>query len=181
MSARIFLVLAGLLAASTIRLAAQDTPPRLSAEPLLDDWRWTPFSTTDGLPSPDVYAVAEDLGGIEWVLTSEGLAWIDDFSWHSLDQSAGIPTEGLSDLQPDPRGGVVVVADGRVYRGDVNGFAPVTVEHDGRPLQILNVAPWSEELLLVSTPGGLFHVSDGAAVPDARFGSTSTMTEAALG
>ena len=129
MSARIFLVLAGLLAASTIRLAAQDTPPRLSAEPLLDDWRWTPFSTTDGLPSPDVYAFA----------------------------------------------------DGRVYRGDVSGFAPVTVEHDGRPLQILNVAPWSEELLLVSTPGGLFHVSDGAAVPDARFGSTSTMTEAALG
>ena len=110
MSPRIFSVLIGFLAASAVPLAAQGTAPRSISEPLLDDWRWTEFSTDDGLPSADVYAFAEDGDGIEWVLTTEGLAWFVGFSWHALDQRAGIPTAGLSALQADPRGDVVVVA-----------------------------------------------------------------------
>jgi primary-amine oxidase len=57
MTVRIRSVVVALLAASAGPLAAQDAPPRPTAEPLLDDWRWTPFSTTDGLPSPDVYEI----------------------------------------------------------------------------------------------------------------------------
>ena len=136
MSPRIFSVLIGFLAASAVPLAAQGTAPRSISEPLLDDWRWTEFSTDDGLPSADVYAFAEDGDGIEWGLTTEGLAWFVGSSWHALDQRAGIPTAGLSALQADPRGDVVVVADGRVYRGDVRGFAPVPVENDGQPLHV---------------------------------------------
>jgi PAS domain S-box-containing protein len=94
-----------------------------------DAWRWASFGRADGLPPGSVSALAESSSGIVWAATDAGLAWFDGFVWNRMGASRGVPERPVTRLVPRPRGGVLAIIHGRVYRGDTTGFvdAPVRV------------------------------------------------------
>ncbi len=54
-------------------------------QPKYDEaWRWTHFTAETGLPSNAVDRVLESSDGTVWAMTPGGIAWFDDYRWHSV-------------------------------------------------------------------------------------------------
>jgi len=135
-----------LVAASAIVLlhatsvAAQ---PESTLDCIDDAWRWTEFTTRDGLPSADILSIIETNGGTPWAATTGGLAWYDGYWWNPVSLPEIDNNRLITILQPADDERVWVVSGEQLYLGDRSGFKPVPVVWQGKPVRVLNVAPLS--------------------------------------
>ncbi|WP_282295705.1 ATP-binding protein [Stenotrophomonas sp. PS02289] len=75
-------------------------PPLLSAQVMQLPWP-RPLGAADGLPTPDIRAVAEDATGYIWLASSDGLLRFDGQRFRTLHRSDGLPDADLLDLHID--------------------------------------------------------------------------------
>ena len=113
------------------------------AQPLQDlsaPWRWVRFTDVDGLPANATAAVVPNAVSVPWVLTGKGLAWYDGFTWHPAAGGEGFPGSGeIRQFAPDHTGGLWVLGEKNLFRGGRDGFRPVPLEQDGRPIAPLRI------------------------------------------
>lgn len=110
-----------------------------------------PLGAADGLPTPDIRAVAEDATGYLWLASSDGLLRYDGQRFRTLHRAEGLPDADLIDLHIDAgdrvwlataNQGVVVLGVDRTTFERADAAAPtairrgrirqVTSGHDGR-------------------------------------------------
>ena len=64
----------------TVPAYAVDTLQFTTPDPVLEDWRWTEFSTSSG-PAGNVYDMVEDSDGNIWFATDKGAQKYDGYRW----------------------------------------------------------------------------------------------------
>ncbi|MCH8851408.1 MAG: PAS domain S-box protein [Planctomycetes bacterium] len=114
-------------------------------------WRWVHFTTEDGLPSNRILDVCEAQDGTMWASTVSGLAWYDGYIWHAMGPESGLPRAACRRITADSNSGVLVVLDGKLYRGDRDMFEQVLIPDGGEGLNVLLAVP--------SVRGGLLLMS----------------------
>ena len=138
-------------------------PPLVSAqiENVQDAWRWTAFTTRNGLPSNIVYDVQETSQGVVWASTARGLAWYDGYVWHPVGADLGLPADQITLMLAEGDTSLLVVMGRRLFTGDRNGFAEIALDQDTAHTPFISgaVLP-SGRALLLSSDGHAF-VRDG--------------------
>ena len=130
-------LLLGALASSGHRGIASAGEAYAFTEP----WRWSHFTTEEGLPSNRVIDVCESRDGTIWAATAAGLAWYDGFAWYAMGLAEGIPKKLCRRIIPDRESGILVTIDGDLYRGDRHGLQHVPIPLDATAQRILVAAP----------------------------------------
>ncbi len=102
--------------------------------PLSDAWRWTAYSTDDGLPDQQITALAVARDGRVWAGTRAGIAWFDGYVWHGLGNEDGIPAQPVAYLSQDRGDGVLAIVHDRLFRGDTAAFHHLSTYVDTRAL-----------------------------------------------
>jgi len=121
------------------------SPARAAEYSFAERWRWAHFTTEDGLPSDRITEILEARDGTTWVSTSSGVAWFDGYRWHRVGPREGLPSGSPGDITADESSGILVVIEGKLYRGDRKGFLRVPVALGEEELDIHDAA---------SLPGG---------------------------
>lgn len=137
-------------------LAAVGLPaPGLKAQlaTLEESWRWVLFGTASGLPSEHVVDVLESPAGVPWVNTEKGLAWYDGFRWRRAVAAEGLPEGQAQSWSMGPDGTLWAVFDGRLYRGNQDGFEAVRYQADREGLRICAVAALGDGSVLLDVRG----------------------------
>jgi signal transduction histidine kinase/CheY-like chemotaxis protein/ligand-binding sensor domain-containing protein len=149
----------------------------LALDGLSQSWRWARFTVDDGLPSAKVIAVIPDATEVPWVLTDEGLAWFDGFVWHALGDSSGL-TVGSRPRQVivDPAGGLLVLDEKGLYRGNRNGFSPFELHFRNKPLSPWRLAWLNQETLLIQTAPRTFYTWNAGKVAPFALPDTSSVS-----
>ncbi|MCX6538899.1 MAG: response regulator [Acidobacteria bacterium] len=104
------LLLTALLASSA---AAQTAAPG-------DLWRWSRFTTRDGLPSDMVLDVVDARDGTLWVLTRGDISYFDGFRWRPVALPAGYENRATN-VAAISGSGVAVLARGQLLLADRHG------------------------------------------------------------
>ena len=129
-------------------------------------WRWVSFGSSSGLPSQQIASVVRTRDGTMWAGTDRGVAWFDGYRWHPVAAADGHGRMRVRALAPDAGGGIVVVVDSAVFRGDTAGLRPVPLRLRGQPMDVLRVAPLGGDSLLVLDEQRLYACSgDGSCAP----------------
>jgi len=84
------------------------------------------YTTEQGLPSPEVYSLAEDAAGNIWFATNAGIASFDGFEWTVFGSYVDLPARRYTSVRTSP--------DGRVW-----ALAPFTEQ----PLAVWDGRQWS--------------------------------------
>ncbi len=86
-----------------------------------DLWRWSRFTTRDGLPADMVLDVVDAHNGPMWVLTRGSVAYFDGFQWRPVPLPPPFENRatGIAALTG---GGMAVLAGGPLLVGDQRGF-----------------------------------------------------------
>lgn len=93
------------------------------------------FTTADGLPSSETYFAFEDLSGLLWVGTDNGLARFDGYSFQVFDSDEGLTDAVVFMIQETSDGGIwVSTLSGRVYYYADNAFHPF--QHNDKLLEM---------------------------------------------
>ena len=139
-------------------------------EAFYEPWRWASYTVASGLPSNQVLCIAEAPSGTIWAGTQKGLAWFDNYSWHAIDASAGIPTEPISLIEPLSADSILVVTEGGLYAGTSKGFTLLIPSKgpEGRIQSVVatsggDVYVLSVLALYAYKSGGLFRIPTPAA------------------
>src|SRR6267143_1453873 len=114
-----------------------------------EEWRWSHFTTESGLPSNQVFAVAETPDSIVWAATSGGLAWFDGFRWHSLPDTPAFYKRRATALVPNTDGSLFVIFGHTLHRCTKEGLTPIPVLIDTADVGILTIMPVSDLGFLV--------------------------------
>jgi hypothetical protein len=69
----------------TVPAYAVDTLQVTTPDPVLDDWRWTEFSTSNGLAG-NINDMVEDLNGNIWFATDKDAQKYDGYKWTTYNQ-----------------------------------------------------------------------------------------------
>ena len=123
--------------------------------PFQDSWRWAHFTTESGLPSDQVFCIAETPDGTIWAGTQKGLAWFDGYVWNPLNLRQGMPEDKISVIEPYGRDSVFCVVDGALYLGDKNNFT-LLLANDSRPKYIQSVVLTNRHQILILGTDSLF-------------------------
>ncbi len=124
-----------------------------------ESWRWAHFTTESGLPSDQVFCVAETPGGTVWVGTEKGLAWFDNFGWNAIDSSRGIPSTDISSIEPFGADSILVLTRDGVYLGSRYHFSRLLSRDSLKDIQ--SVAPTDNGDILILGSVSLFAYSGG--------------------
>ncbi len=156
---------------SLLPLAQHPSTPAVPLD-FSEEWKWADFGPESGLPGHTVLELIE-LDGMPWVRTDDGLAYYDGFLWTPAGAALGLPAGTCTDLVGDGAGGLMVVVDGMIYRGGLQGFERVPLPVPFDTAHIVRALPDSAGSFYFTvsvrgapgeTPrGGLFHAS-GAGV-----------------
>jgi PAS domain S-box-containing protein len=92
---------------------------------LTELWRWARFTTEAGLPSNHVISVLEDARGVQWAMTTKGIAWFDNYHWNAMDSSTGVPAGRMLGMEADSQGNILLVIESKLYSGGQGGFHQV--------------------------------------------------------
>ena len=130
-------------------LAAPSSPSKADDYSFAERCRWGHFTTEDGLPSNRVTEIVEAHDGTTWVSTSSGVAWFDGYRWHQPGPREGLPGGSLEDITASTGSGIMVVLEGRLYRGDRNGFLRVPLVVKGEGLSIRDAAALPDDGLMI--------------------------------
>jgi len=138
-------------------IALPQFPVPLTAQvfPFQDSWRWAHFTTESGLPSDQVFCIAETPDGTIWAGTQKGLAWFDGYLWHSQDNRHGIPADQISVIEPYGRDSVFCVIRGTLYVGGKDRFR-LLLSLASRPEFIQSVVLTNRNEILALGGNGLF-------------------------
>jgi signal transduction histidine kinase len=123
--------------------------------PFQDSWRWAHYTTESGLPSDQVFCIAETPDGTIWAGTQKGLAWFDGYFWHSQDDRQGIPADQISVIEPYGRDSVFCVIRGALYVGGKDRFR-LLLSLASRPESIQSVALTNRNEILILGGNGLY-------------------------
>ena len=134
-----------------LRVTAQPVDPFAAA------WRWARFTTESGLPVNRVALVSEAADGTVWVRAQNQLARFDSYTWHTATQR-WVHVQGLV---AQAGGRAVVIDDGRLFEGDLQGFTLVTAGAIGR---LRAIAPLADGRVALLGEGGRLLAMRGRAV-----------------
>ena len=134
-------------------------------EPLNEAWRWARFGAASGLPSDRGLDVVETSNGVSWARTEARLAWYDTYQWHPVTIVEDSTPQWPSRIVPDRQGGILAVANRRLYRVDQEGVSAIAIEEEAGRLAVRDVIPLDDEALLVLTLGGLYRHHPGGLDP----------------
>jgi PAS domain S-box-containing protein len=154
----------GLALAPAPRAGAQAAARVPGLPDLGAEWRWVDFGAEAGLPAGGVQEMVE-VDTVPWVRAATGVAWYDGFQWRPATVD-GVPLAGQATSLALNGTGVLVVEGGRVYRGDVGGFAPVAVDGLGPRDRPVRAIPIGDGTLILTTDGAIpaaWRVRDGRA------------------
>ncbi|MEI6668693.1 MAG: response regulator [Acidobacteriota bacterium] len=142
------------LAATTV--LAQSVAPA-------DNWRWSRFTTRDGLPSDEVVDVVDAYDGTLWVLARGGVAYFDGFRWQAVPLPATVAGQAGT-IAAISGGGIAVLSGAQLVIGDRYGFVLANANSGkaATPWRTMAVARGSRVLLL-GDEGVLFEW-DGHAI-----------------
>ena len=136
-----FILLGIALRAQPGGAGSQVRPQVRLSEALLEDWRWTAFGRTEGLPSLDITQIIEAEDGTVWVSTPEGPAWYDGFQWRSPEGRAsclqGLKNRGPSQIQAFGEDRILALWDGRLFVISQKACRESVLKRDNKTL-ILN-------------------------------------------
>ncbi|NOT01990.1 MAG: response regulator [Phycisphaerales bacterium] len=118
-----------------------------------EPWRWARFTTDDGLPSPEVTAVAETSSDTVWIGTRRGLAWFDAYQWHVVDPMQ-VPDELVSSVAVARDGRVAAVVDRRLYLRSDELFRVVPVPDAAHSMDVVGLVAAGDGFLLLTTHDG---------------------------
>ena len=151
---RSFIMLLSLLLAVPSILSAQ-------IENVQDAWRWTAFTTRNGLPSNIVYDVRETPNGVVWASTARGLAWYDGYVWHPVGADLGLPADQITLMLAEGDTSLLVVMGRRLFTGNRNGFAEIGLDQDTAHTPFISGAVLPSGRALLLTSDGHAFVRDG--------------------
>jgi len=112
-------------------------------------WRWAEFTDDSGLPSNRILDVVETDDGTVWASTQRGVARFDEFLWHPMGPSAGIPAEPPRAIVPYGSGDLLVVIGTHLYRGNRDHFYEVPIEVDGAPQRAVTLISGAPDTAVV--------------------------------
>ncbi|MGA3244780.1 MAG: two-component regulator propeller domain-containing protein [Bacteroidota bacterium] len=115
-----------------------------------ESWRWSHFTTESGLPSNQVFCIAETPAGTIWVGTDKGLAWFDEFGWNTIDSGQGIPSTEISLIEPYGNDSILVFAGKDLYLGSRRHFS-LLVSQESMPGMLSCVSTANGDILLLSS------------------------------
>lgn len=131
-------------------------------ETLHETWRWTRFTTVSGLPSNQVYDVVETSDGIIWAATKGGLAWYDNFRWHLIDKSRGLPERKPERLMAGLAGKLLLIMSDTLYQGDKQGFVPIYLKFENdEDDHAQSAVPMEDDEILIGATKSLYTYKDG--------------------
>lgn len=84
--------------------------------------------------------MVETTAGRVWAQTRNGLAWYDDHAWREAPLPDGLSPRHVKALVATGDGGVAVVAERRILRGDGRGLAEVDLRYRGRAVDAPSIA-----------------------------------------
>jgi len=116
---------------------------------LFESWRWVQYTTQAGLPADFVSDVIETPAGTVWAVTEAGLARWDGYQWHALDPSSELAGKSPGMVSADDGDGLVVVAQGVLYRVSTAGTRRISIESGHRPLRVTSAVAFLDRSLLV--------------------------------
>ena len=120
-----------------------------------DSWRWAHFTTESGLPSNQVYCIAETPDGTIWAGTQKGLAWFDGYVWKPLGIMQGLPADQISVIEPFGRDSVFCLVGGALYLGSRDKFG-LLIPNDSTLLGIQSVVAIGQNEVLILDNASLF-------------------------
>lgn len=133
----------------------------LNAQPsIYEDWRWTTFTTTTGLPANSVLAIAQTNDGVLWAYTVNGLCWFDGFRWLGVPASlhADSPDQFTLSEGTDTIGSLLIVARDTLYRNLPTGCKPLYAP-------VREAAPLSDGRILIRNDSVLLCFDHGKLSP----------------
>ncbi len=130
-------------------------------ENVQDAWRWTAFTTRNGLPSNIVYDVRETQNGVVWASTARGLAWYDGYVWHPVGTDHGLPADQITLMLAEGDTSVLVVMGRRLFTGNRSGFAEIALDQDTAHTPFISGAVLPSGRALLLTSDGHAFVRDG--------------------
>ncbi|OGU27230.1 MAG: hypothetical protein A2X66_08895 [Ignavibacteria bacterium GWA2_54_16] len=117
-------------------------------EAFYQSWRWAKFAVAHGLPSNQVFAVAETPARTIWAGTQKGLAWFDNYQWHTVEIKKDREAPSVMLMETYGGDSLLVVVDSAVYLGTTKGFHLLV--------------PFDEKIQsLVPVPGGAIYILTG--------------------
>lgn len=116
------------------------------------------YTTEDGLPSNDVFALDVGPAGSVFAGTAAGLAQFSEGEWRIVE---GVPPSETRLLCTDSEGTPYVIQDGIVFRGDGERIA--ALPRNLRPSNRLNVLRVGK-LIMIGTELGLFQIAAAGQV-----------------
>jgi signal transduction histidine kinase/ligand-binding sensor domain-containing protein len=139
-------------------------PAQAQSYAFQDSWRWAHFTTEAGLPSDQVFCIAETPDRTIWAGTEKGLAWFDGYGWHALDSLAGIPAEKVSVIEPYGRDSVFCVVQSALYLGGRTGLTRINCE-DSIQTSIQSVVFTKRNQILVLSNASLCLLEKNRLIP----------------
>ena len=115
--------LAALFAAALLTSSAYGED---GGEQFHERWRWTHFSTADGLPSNRIVQLI-DVDGVPYVGTDAGFARYDGWRWEIIGEDHGLPAEAVESLAAAPNGTIWVSTSSGLFAGDGVRFEQVSL------------------------------------------------------
>ncbi len=139
----------------------------LSAVPL-PYYAKTKFSVRHGLPTSNVTALTQDVNGVIWIGTDEGLASFNGAGFSSFDRSSAfLPSNHITSLYAASDGAVWIGTE----RGIVKEKQGTFVAYKNPNCAVYSITASDEGVLFVGTACGLFRVNGPMFVrePDVSF------------
>ena len=123
------------------------------------------ITTADGLPSDDIYGLAQDRHGYLWIATADGLARYNGLDFQVWRREQGLPDSSVRDVLVDVENRVWIATEEGLAvldqaRGEVEALDATRIP--GLPQGQINDLEWTPDgSLWLATNDGLFRLSDG--------------------
>lgn len=91
-------------------------------EQFYESWRWSHFTTRNGLPSDIIEDIIETDDGTVWVSTAKGIAWYDGFRWNKVLDNQGLSEKQITKFVKGINNNILVINDNKLFVGDTLRF-----------------------------------------------------------
>ncbi|MCX6546201.1 MAG: response regulator [Acidobacteria bacterium] len=173
---RLSTLLAALLLGAVLATSAEAQPTAPG-----DLWRWSRFTTLDGLPSDRVVDAVEAYDGTMWVLAGGDIAYFDGFRWREVPLPAGFEQRAFH-VAALSGSGLAVLAPSQLLVGDRHGFRVAEAAADGTSRRWRAIAGARNGPLLLLDDAGMLFEWDGKTFrpheAGARFGRVLNLYQA---
>ena len=127
---------------------------------LSESWRWQWFGTESGVPPGVVDAILETPRRELWILTRAGMAWYNGYYWQSPPANPQLKSFMGAILESDSSG-VLLNVQSLLFRVDHNGYHPVPLLFDQKPLNLQRIVSIGKQGLLLQSGTRLYLMHDG--------------------